>query len=130
MRSGTLRLSKWLLLSSRKIYQFSMELWLMARLAIGYFIAWGSYILPLRRQRAILKKDPDHPPELRLWWLLYSEFISHTMASLTNSRTPRDDRFVRFRMDIAWSTPCPLDRTYDLLFSSRYRQLLNLYVYH
>jgi hypothetical protein len=77
MRSGTLQLSKWLLLSSRKIHQFSMELWLMARLAIGYFIAWGSYILPLRRQRAILKKDPDHPPELRLWWLLYSEFIFH-----------------------------------------------------
>ena len=46
---------------------------LIVRLAIGYFLAWGSYIPPLRRQRAILKKNPDHPPELRLWWLLYSE---------------------------------------------------------
>jgi hypothetical protein len=52
------------------------------------------------------------------------------MTSLTNSRTPRDDRFVWFRMDIAWSTPCPLDRTDDLFFSSRYCQLLNLHVYH
>lgn len=43
------------------------------RLAIGYFLAWASYIPPLKRQRDILRKDPDHPPELRLWWLLYSE---------------------------------------------------------
>lgn len=42
-------------------------------LAIGYFIAWGSYIPPLTRQRAILKKDPNTAPELRLWWLLYRE---------------------------------------------------------
>lgn len=42
-------------------------------LAVGYFIAWASYIPPLRRQRAILKENPDTAPELRLWWLLYSK---------------------------------------------------------
>ena len=40
-------------------------------LAIGYFIAWASYMPPLLRQRSILLKDPNAAPELRLWWLLY-----------------------------------------------------------
>jgi hypothetical protein len=33
-------------------------------------------------------------------------------------------------MDLAGPTSRPLDRTYDLLCFSWYRQLLNLHVYH
>lgn len=40
-------------------------------IAVGYFIAWFSYLPPLARQRSILRKDPNTPPELRLWWLLF-----------------------------------------------------------
>ncbi|KAL7419360.1 hypothetical protein Q5752_006198 [Cryptotrichosporon argae] len=40
--------------------------------AIGYFIAYASYIWPLHKQRQALRRDPDGtPPEIRLWWLLF-----------------------------------------------------------
>ena len=40
-------------------------------IAIGYFIAYFSYLPPLLKQRRILRKNPNAAPELRLWWLLY-----------------------------------------------------------
>jgi MFS family permease len=44
-------------------------------IAIGYFIAWFSYLPPLARQRKVLRENPQAPPELRLWWLLYCECL-------------------------------------------------------
>ncbi|OCF33374.1 multidrug transporter [Kwoniella heveanensis CBS 569] len=40
-------------------------------IAIGYFIAYALYIPPLHRQRVMLRKDPDTPPEIRLYPLLW-----------------------------------------------------------
>jgi hypothetical protein len=42
----------------------------------------------------------------------------------------RDDRSVRFRVDFPRPASCTLDRTHDLLCHGRYRQLLDLHVYH
>jgi hypothetical protein len=50
------------------------KLWLISRLAIGYFVGWLSYVKPLADQRKKLARNPEGTaPELRLWWLLYSE---------------------------------------------------------
>lgn len=40
-------------------------------IAVGYIIAYFSYFPTLAKQRRILGKNPDAPPELRLKWLLY-----------------------------------------------------------
>ncbi|WVQ96396.1 hypothetical protein IAU59_003501 [Kwoniella sp. CBS 9459] len=40
-------------------------------IAIGYFIAYALYIPPLHMQRVRLRKDPDTPPEIRLYPLLW-----------------------------------------------------------
>lgn len=101
-------------------------------LAIGYFIAWISYLPPLAKQRAILKKNPNAAPELRLWWLLYRKFrLALTRpCMLIVSCTARNYRSVWFRLDFTRSTQNTLDRADDLLWLGRYCQLRHLHVHH
>ncbi|WVQ79545.1 hypothetical protein IAT38_001644 [Cryptococcus sp. DSM 104549] len=40
-------------------------------IAIGYFLAYAIYVPFLRHQRAVLRKDPEAAPELRLYPLLW-----------------------------------------------------------
>jgi hypothetical protein len=71
--------------------------WTFVPIAIGYIIAWVSYLGPLYRQRQILRANSQVAPELRLWWLLYRTYYCVLLGilGLICSRSPalhRSDR--------------------------------------
>lgn len=43
----------------------------MYRIGLGYIIAYLSFLPFVRSNIKALEKDPNTPPEKRLWWLLY-----------------------------------------------------------
>lgn len=53
------------------------------RIAVGYVIAYASFIPWIMRQRRQLRENPRSlQPESRLWWLLFSPSLIHSLASL------------------------------------------------
>ena len=106
--------------------------WTFVPIALGYIIAWISYLWPLYKQRQTLRRDPNTPPELRLWWLLFRKLLSlnNPLHCSSCSRAPSGHRPDRLLVVLAWPRQDTLDRADDILLPRRYRQLRHLHVHY
>ena len=99
---------------------------MLPRIAVGYVIAYISFIPFIWKQRNQLRKDPHSlQPEARLYWLLfstYSPLIVDARRRLTRfpSGPSRTDRPVWLRVDEFGSPARTLDSTYDLRSDDRH----------
>jgi hypothetical protein len=104
----------------------------LARLIIGYFLAYLSFLpsIHMFRQRRRKNGSDSVPPEARLWWLLYGETNPNRKDNISvcsnnhimPSHTLPPNWPLRLRLDNPRTPKCPLDRTDDLHSGNRNRQ--------